>query len=104
MVERHPYTVDTGVQFSNEVPNTMIDYITTFFAIFLLDVVYTYYLRCVANDNVLGASFWSVACYILGSIAVINYTTNHWLMIPAMAGAFCGTYVGMKIRKKNNGV
>ena len=21
MVERHPYTVDTGVQFSNEVPN-----------------------------------------------------------------------------------
>ena len=82
----------------------MIDYITTFFAIFLLDVVYTYYLRCVANDNVLGASFWSVACYILGSIAVINYTTNHWLMIPAMAGAFCGTYVGMKIRKKNTGV
>ena len=103
MVERHPYTVDTGVQFSNEVPNIMIEYITTFFAIFLLDVVYTYYLRCVANDNVLGASFWSVACYILGSIAVINYTTNHWLMIPAMAGAFFGTFVGMKI-KKNNGV
>jgi hypothetical protein len=36
-------------------------------------------------------------------VAVINYTTNHWLMIPAMAGAFFGTFVGMKI-KKNNGV
>ena len=79
----------------------MIDYITTFFAIFLLDIVYTYYLRCVATENVLGASFWSVACYILGSVAVINYTTNHWLMIPAMAGAFCGTWVGMNIRKKH---
>jgi uncharacterized membrane protein YfcA len=82
----------------------MTDYITTFVAIFLLDIVYTYYLRCVAADNVLGASFWSVACYILGSVAVINYTTNHWLMIPAVAGAFCGTYIGMKIKKKQFGV
>jgi hypothetical protein len=24
MVERHPYTVDTGVQFSNEVPNLSV--------------------------------------------------------------------------------
>jgi hypothetical protein len=81
----------------------MLEYITTFFAIFLLDIVYTYYLRCVATNNVLGASFWSVACYILGSVAVINYTTNHWLMIPAIAGAFCGTYIGMILRKKNIG-
>jgi hypothetical protein len=78
----------------------MIDFITTFFAIFLLDVVYTYYLRCIADNHVMGASVWSVACYILGSIAVINYTTNHWLLIPAMAGAFCGTYVGMKLKKQ----
>jgi hypothetical protein len=78
----------------------MIDFVTTFFAIFLLDVVYTYYLRCIADNHVMGASVWSVACYILGSIAVINYTTNHWLLIPAMAGAFCGTYVGMKLKKQ----
>jgi hypothetical protein len=78
----------------------MTDYVVTFFAIFLLDVVYTYYLRCVADNNVLGASFWSVACYILGSVAVMNYTTNHWLIIPAIAGAFVGTFVGMKIKKK----
>jgi hypothetical protein len=77
----------------------MWEYVVTFFAIFLLDVVYTYYLRCVANHNVLGASIWSVACYVLGSVAVINYTTNHWLMIPAIIGAFCGTFVGMNLRK-----
>ena len=77
----------------------MLDYIVTFFAIFLLDVVYTYYLRCVQNNNVLGASIWSIACYLLGSLAVINYTTNHWLLLPAIAGAFCGTYVGMIIKK-----
>ena len=65
----------------------------------MLDVVYTYYLRCVNNNEVLGASCWSIACYLLGSLAVINYTTNHWLLIPAVFGAFCGTYVGMKIKK-----
>jgi uncharacterized membrane protein YfcA len=54
----------------------------------------------VQYDQVLKASAWSVPCYVLASVAVINYTTNHWLIIPAMAGAFCGTYVGMKIRKK----
>ena len=80
----------------------MWDYVITFFALFFTDVFYTYYLRCVANDNVLGASFWSVACYILGSVAVISYTTNHWLVIPAIAGAFCGTYVGMKIKKRQS--
>jgi uncharacterized membrane protein YfcA len=78
----------------------IIESIITFFSIFLLDIVYTYYLRCVADNNVLGASFWSVACYILGSAAVISYTTNHWLVIPAVAGAFCGTYVGMKVKKR----
>ena len=88
------------VQVPPRVPIIMIDYLTSFFAIFLLDIVYTYYLRCVQYDQVLKASAWSVACYILGSIAVINYTTNHWLILPAMAGAFCGTFVGMKLKKK----
>lgn len=79
----------------------MLDYVLTFFSIFLLDIVYTYYLRCVAKEHALGASFWSVACYLLGSIAVISYTTNHWLIIPAVIGAFCGTYAGMKLKKLN---
>ena len=81
----------------------MYDYIITFFAIFFLDIVYTYYLRCVQEDNALGASIWSIACYLFGSVAVINYTSNHWLLLPAIAGAFCGTYTGMVI-KKHNGV
>lgn len=78
----------------------MIDYVVTFFAIFLLDIVYTYYLRCVQYGQTLQASSWSVVCYVLGSTAVINYTANHWLIFPAVVGAFCGTFVGMKFKKK----
>jgi uncharacterized membrane protein YfcA len=78
----------------------MIETILIFFAAFGLDIVYTYYLKHVEKNNALGASFWSVACYILGSVAVINYTADHWLLVPALTGAFFGTYVGMKIRQK----
>jgi hypothetical protein len=77
----------------------MIDALLVFFAAFGLDIVYTYYLRCVQNNNALGASMWSVACYLLGSVAVINYTSDHWLLIPAFLGAFFGTYAGMRFRK-----
>ena len=82
----------------------MLDYVITFFAIFALDLVYTYYLKCVQNDDALGASFWAVACYLLGGVAVIQYTTNYMMLIPACLGAICGTYTGMKIKsKKENG-
>jgi hypothetical protein len=79
----------------------MMAWVSTFAAIFLLDIVYTYYLRCVANNQVMAASLWSVACYLLGSYAVIEYTSNNLLMIPAMLGAFCGTYAGMKLKHFN---
>jgi hypothetical protein len=78
----------------------MWDYIFTFIAVFVLDLVYTHYLKHVNNNHVLGASFWSVGCYLLASVAVINYTNNHLLLIPAAFGAFFGTFVGMKIRYK----
>ena len=40
----------------------------------------------------------------IAAIAVIEYNSNHWLLIPAGVGAFCGTWVGMKIRKKQSSV
>lgn len=80
-----------------------MEFISTFFLIFFTDVFYTYYLRSVQNDEILKASVWAVVVFAIAAQAVINYTTNHWLLIPAYLGAFCGTYVGMKIRKKNVG-
>jgi hypothetical protein len=77
----------------------MMDYLTTFLAVFFLDLVYTHYLRSVQNNKPLTASFWSMFCYLGASVAIINFTENHLLLIPALVGAFFGTYVGMKIKK-----
>ena len=78
----------------------MIDYVVTFFAVFFTDIFYTYYLKAIQEEQILKASLWAVVVFVIACVAVINYTTNYWLLIPAGLGAFCGTYVGMKIRKK----
>lgn len=77
----------------------MWSYILTFFAIFFVDIFYTYYLKAINDNAALKASLWGVVVWLIGSLAVIEYTINHWLLIPACLGAFAGTYVGIKFRK-----
>jgi O-antigen/teichoic acid export membrane protein len=78
----------------------MWTYIFTFLAVFVVDIIYTYYLKAINENAALRASFWGAACWLIGSLAVIEYTNNHWLLIPACIGAFCGTFVGIKLRDK----
>lgn len=78
------------------------EYLTTFCAMFFTDAFYTYYLQAVQQDHPIKASIWAVVVFFMACIAVINYTTNHWLLVPACLGAFFGTLVGMKIRKANH--
>jgi uncharacterized protein YebE (UPF0316 family) len=78
----------------------MTDYILAFLAMFLTDVFYTYYLKAVQGEQALRASCWATIIYIVAAVAIIEYNTNHMLLIPAAVGAFCGTFVGMKLRKK----
>ena len=79
----------------------MLEYVVTFFAVFFTDIFYTYYLRAVQEEQTMKASLWASIVFIIACVAVINYTTNYWLLIPAGVGAFCGTYVGMILRRKN---
>jgi uncharacterized membrane protein YfcA len=75
-------------------------YLITFIAVFLTDVLYIYFIKSIQDNNALQASFWAVIVTGTASITVISYTENHWNLIPALAGAFFGTLVGMKVRKK----
>ena len=80
----------------------MIDYLLAFFAMFFTDIFYTYYLKAVHEEHTAKASAWATIVYVIAAIAVIEYNSNHWLLIPAAVGAFCGTWVGMKLRKNNS--
>jgi O-antigen/teichoic acid export membrane protein len=78
----------------------MLSYLTTFIAVFVVDIFYTYYLKSVTENKATKAGLWGAVVWLIGSIAVIEYTADHMLLIPACIGAFCGTYVGIKIRNK----
>lgn len=78
----------------------MTEWFATFFALFFTDIFYTYYLKAINNNKPLLSSVLAVVVFLIASVAVINYTSDHWLLIPACLGAFCGTYVGIRFRKK----
>jgi len=76
-------------------------YIFTFLSMFVTDIVYTQLLKSVQNDRPLASSIWASLITFLGGVAIINYTSNNMMIIPAVLGAFCGTYVGMKLHRRN---
>jgi uncharacterized membrane protein YfcA len=80
----------------------MLSYIVTFLAVTVVDVFYTYYLKSVNENRAVVAGIWGAVVWLIGSIAVIEYTANHWLLIPACIGAFCGTWIGIKLRNKSD--
>jgi O-antigen/teichoic acid export membrane protein len=80
----------------------MLSYLTTFIAVFVVDIFYTYYLKSINENKAITAGFWGAVVWLIGSIAVIEYTADHMLLIPACIGAFFGTWVGIKIRNRGD--
>ena len=77
-----------------------MDYVITFFAIFFLDVVNAWYIKAISDERPFMASVWAVVVTLASSVAIISYTRDNTMVIPALAGAFIGTYVGIVIRKR----
>ena len=80
----------------------MLEYAVTFIAVFATDLIYVYFVKSIQADRPLMAAWWSMVVTFTASVAVINYTTDHWALIPALAGAYCGTLFGMMIKRKIN--
>ena len=82
----------------------MWTYVITFVAVFVTDLIYVYFVKSIQDDRPMMAAWWSVAVTFTASVAVINYTEDHWALIPALAGAYCGTLFGMWVKRRVNGV
>lgn len=80
----------------------MLEYFITFVAVFLTDILYVYFVKSIQDNRPLMAAWWSMAVTLTASVAVINYTADHWALIPALAGAYCGTLFGMWIKRRIN--
>jgi hypothetical protein len=73
-----------------------MDYVVTFVAMFFVDIIFAYYLKAVGNDKAVKAGLWASVIVLLNVVAVISYTENHYMIIPAVLGAFAGTFVGVR--------
>ena len=67
---------------------------------FIVDIFYAYYIKAIQDEEALKAGLWAGTVYAIASVSVINFTINHWLIIPASLGAVCGTYVGIRLRQR----
>ena len=76
-----------------------MDYVVTFVAMFFVDIIFAYYLKAVGNDKAVRAALWASVIVLLNVVAVISYTENHFMIIPAVLGAFAGTFVGVRHNK-----
>ena len=78
-------------------------YIITFFAVFFLDIINAWYIKAISDERPIAASTWAVVVTVLSSIAVINYVNDNIMLVPALLGAFVGTYVGIVVKKYFSG-
>jgi hypothetical protein len=73
--------------------------VVVFTLAFALDFVWIFYTKAVQRHVALAASFWAATIIVFNGITQIGYVTEHWLLVPATAGAFIGTYIAMKRSK-----
>jgi hypothetical protein len=80
---------------------TVLTWFAVFVAMTMGDFCWAKYTQAVAKKTRLIAAGWSAAIVLCGSIVVMSYTENHFLLTAAIAGAFCGTYLAMGGKGKN---
>lgn len=63
----------------------------TFVAVFAMDWVWARYIIAISGKQALWGGWYSMWVIALGGFSVLSYTSNPWMLIPAVAGAFFGT-------------
>lgn len=71
-------------------------YLAVFIATLLADVFWAKWTTAVARQDPFWAGIHAALIILAGGFTIVEYTNNHWLLIPAMLGAYCGTYFVVK--------
>lgn len=80
----------------------VIPYAIVFGAVFVLDFVWAFYTKAIQNHAALRAASWAALLILLSGAAQIGYTHEPLLLIPAMFGAFGGTYTALRFTKSES--
>jgi hypothetical protein len=78
----------------------VLSWISVFIAIALADVCWTFYFIKIEERKSLAAGIWGAGVYLCGAFAVVSYTSDKTLIIPAVLGAIIGTWATIEYKKK----
>lgn len=78
-----------------------IQCILVFLALIAVDFCWTFYIAKVAEKKAIAAACWSAMIMVCGAFATISYLENKWLLIPAILGAWVGTFLAIKLNLKS---
>lgn len=73
----------------------ILPYALTFAAVFVLDFVWAFYVDQVKERRAWSAAAWAGLLFLVSAFATVSYVDNHWLIVPAVAGAVMGTWAGV---------
>lgn len=69
-----------------------IPYAVVYVAVAMLDFVWAFYTKAIQQHHALAAAWWAAGIILLSGSAQIGYTHDPRLLLPAVLGAFTGTY------------
>lgn len=81
----------------------VVPYLIVFVAVFALDFVWAFYTRAIQAHRALAAASWAAGIILLSGAAQIGYTHDPALLLPAVLGAFGGTYAALRLTKSESG-
>lgn len=64
-----------------------------FAAYLVIDFAWALYTKHVTANNGMTAGLLSAVIVVLNGVGTIGFTTNHWMLVPAAAGAVLGTWI-----------
>jgi hypothetical protein len=73
--------------------------IYSFFAMVALDLVWAAYTLKVQAKKPALAGVYASAIMLINALVTISYVTEPWMLVPVAAGAWVGTYLGVRYLK-----
>ena len=74
----------------------MFHWLTIFLIVAATDVVWAKYTAAIAQKRKFAASWSAVLIIVFGGFTMTSYVQDIWLLIPAGAGAFFGTWITVR--------
>ncbi|HEY5054584.1 MAG TPA: hypothetical protein VII58_00395 [Acidobacteriaceae bacterium] len=73
-----------------------MSWVFVFAAMAAADVFWACWSAAVTARRPALAATHGAAIVVCGAFPIVEYVSNHWLLVPAVAGAWFGTYVSVK--------